>query len=111
MQPVTVYVAREIAHDTCRREVTREHELKHVEVDREVLDEAAQRLREELPARLGTVALHGSSGAALSSTFETSLRTYLSAFMREQHALLAQRQAEVDSASEYARVAGACAAH
>lgn len=111
MQPVVVYVARELTEDRCRQDVTRGHEQKHLEVIRATLDESAQRLRDRMPARLGTAPLQGASGTALSHAFDTALRGYLSTFMREQSRLLAERQADIDSPQEYARVAGACRAH
>ena len=42
MQPVRVYVASELAPDTCRHDVTLSHEMKHVEVLREALGLAAR---------------------------------------------------------------------
>jgi hypothetical protein len=108
MQPVVVYVARELADDRCRHDATREHELKHVEVDRDVLEQAARTLREQLAPAMGTATLQGASGVVVEKQYEATLREYLSAFMREQHRRLAERQAEIDSPEEYARVAGAC---
>lgn len=108
MQPVVVYLARELADDRCQREATREHELRHVGVNREVLGEAARTLREQLGSALGTAVLHGASGAAIAKQYEAALRDYLSAFMREQQRLLAERQAAVDTPDQYARVASAC---
>jgi hypothetical protein len=110
MQPVVVYVARELAGDRCQHDVTREHELKHIAINREVLDDAARKLRDELAPAMGTAILHGASGPGIASQYESRLRDYLENFMREQHRLLAQRQAEIDSPDEYARVANACRA-
>jgi hypothetical protein len=108
MQPVVVYVAREIAGDRCQHDATREHELKHVAVDREVLDDAARRLREELAPALGADVLKGTSGTVIAKQYESALRDYLSGFMQEQHRVLAERQAGIDSPDEYAREANAC---
>lgn len=108
MQPVVVYVASELASDRCQHDVTREHELRHVEVDREVLDQTARRLREEIGPAMAPVILKGPSGAAVAQQYEAALRDYLAGFMREQRLVLAQRQAAIDSVEEYARVASAC---
>lgn len=108
MQPVIVYVASEIANDRCRHDVTREHELKHLAVNREVLGDAARRLREDLPAALGTTVLEGASAGAIAQRFEAALRERMAAFMRDQQQRLAERQATIDGPEEYARVANAC---
>lgn len=110
MQPVVVYVARELADDRCQHDATREHELRHVEVNREVLDETTRTLREELASEMGTAVLQGASSAAVAKQYEAMLRAYLSTFMREQQRRLAARQAEIDTPDEYARVASACRA-
>jgi hypothetical protein len=110
MQPVVVYVARELAADACQHDVTREHELKHVAVNREALEDATRALHRDLATAMGTSVLQGSSGSAIAHQYESALRDYLGAFMREQHRALEARQAEVDSADEYARVSNACRA-
>lgn len=108
MQPVTVFIARELTDHPCSHQVTLEHELKHVAAMQEALAEAAARLDTELAATLGTEVRSATSQAALQRDFDTALRDYLSRFMREESALLARRQTAVDSPEEYARVAAAC---
>jgi hypothetical protein len=103
-----VYVARELAGDTCRRAATRAHELQHVDLYRVVLKEAADRLREELPRAVAAGALRGDSGAELRRAYDKRLGDYLSSFMRKQHQLMDARQATLDTPAEYARVAAAC---
>ncbi len=108
MQPTTVYVARELAHDACQHEATRQHELRHVAAYRELLDEARDRLAADLPATLQRQALSGSSATDVRVRFEAVMRTYMSDFMRTQHQVLADRQALIDTPEEYARVGNAC---
>jgi hypothetical protein len=108
MQPVVVYVARELNDDACRHAATREHELQHVAVYRQMLGETVAKLNAELAPAMGTQVLQDSSGAILQRRYEARLREYLSRFMHARHEELAARQARIDSPEEYARVAAAC---
>ena len=108
MQPAVVYVARELNGDACRHTATRAHEKQHVAVYRAVLGEAADRLRSQLPAAVGTSVLHDDSAAALRVQFDARLRNHLAQFMRTEHAELTARQAQIDTPEEYLRVATAC---
>ena len=108
MQPVVVYVARELRGDTCRHAATRAHEMQHVAVYREELADTTRELRAELAAAVGTQVLDGRSAAELNRRYEARLRDYLSAFMRARHDALNARQAQLDTPEEYARVGAAC---
>ena len=48
MQPVTVFVASELATQPCQHDVTLSHEMKHVEVSRQALELAARDLAREI---------------------------------------------------------------
>jgi hypothetical protein len=108
MQPVVVYVASELRNNACRHAATREHELRHVAVYREMLEESARKLRGDIATALGTGVRTAASPGALQREVETALRSYLTAFMRAQHDVLNARQAEIDTPEEYARVGAAC---
>jgi hypothetical protein len=110
MRPTTVYLARELAGDRCQREATRQHELRHVDAYRALLDEAAARLRAELPAAVAREAWSGGSAGDVRRRFDATLRAVLGDFMRTQHEVLAERQAGIDTPEEYARVGRACRA-
>ena len=108
MQPMTVFIARELAEASCQHEATLSHELKHVEVFREVLDEAAQDLERELPESIGTELRRATSPEELEQRLIVAIRDYLAQFLHERQRLLDERQAQVDSPEEYARVSTAC---
>ena len=110
MQPVVVFLARELAGQACERDATREHEMRHVEVYRAVLGEAEQRLHAELPRAIGTGVRIAPSIPELKQRFDADLRAYLSRFMMEEQADMTARQAAIDTPEEYARVAHACGA-
>jgi hypothetical protein len=109
MQPVSVFVATELAEAACEREMALSHEMKHVAVFREVLEQAATDLETELPDVIGTTPFHAASPGQLRRQIHATVLAYLWGFMRSHQDALDQRQAEVDSPDEYARVCNACA--
>lgn len=108
MQPVTVFVASELATESCQHDVTLSHEMKHVEVFRQALDSAARDLERDLPEAIGAELRRAKNPGELQQRFVVSVRDYLAQFMGERQRLLDEEQAEVDSPEEYARVSNAC---
>jgi hypothetical protein len=108
MQPMTVFIARELADTACERDATLSHEMKHVEVFRAVLDDAARELEREFPEVIGAELRRATSAEELQQRLVGSIRSYLARFMSDWQRALDTRQAEVDSPEEYARVADAC---
>lgn len=109
MQPVRVYVASELAPDTCQHDVTLLHEMKHVAVLREALELAARDLAHDFPAAIGVQLRSARSPSELQQRFVVAVRDYLVQFMRDREKMLDETQATVDSSEEYARVSTACA--
>ena len=109
MQPMIVFIARELADQPCQREITLSHEMKHVEIFREVLDDATQDLERELPKAIGTELRRAKNPEELQQRLIIAVRDYLAEFMHERQRVLDERQAGVDSPEEYARVSTACA--
>ena len=108
MQPVTVFVASELATESCQHGVTLSHEMKHVEVFRQTLDRAARDLERDLPEAIGAELRRAKNPGELQQRLVVSVRDYLAQFMGERQRLLDDEQAEVDSPEEYARVSNAC---
>ena len=108
MQPVTVFVASELATESCQHDVTLSHEMKHVEVFRHTLDRAARDLERDLPEAIGAELRHAKNPGELQQRLVVSVRDYLAQFMGERQRRLDEEQAEVDSPEEYARVSNAC---
>ena len=106
--PVTVYVAREIAGDPCRRPAILEHEMKHVAVYRDYLAEAVADMRHELPRALGSELVYARNAAAAQENLRARLQAFMRAFMQKHYAELSARQAAIDTSEEYARLARAC---
>jgi len=109
MQPVTVYVASELAGQTCQHDVTLSHEMKHVEVLRESLELAARDLARDFPVAIGVKLRPATNPSELQQRVVVSVRDYLAQFMRDRQRMLDESQAAVDSPEEYARVSTACA--
>jgi hypothetical protein len=108
MQPMTVFVASELTDTPCQHDVTLSHEMKHVEVFRAVLEEAARELERELPEAIGAELRRAKTASEMQQRLVVAIRDYLAQFMAERQRLLDARQAEVDSPEEYARVSTAC---
>jgi len=108
MQPLLVFVAHELNAASCPRSATFAHELKHVAVFRQTLDDAARELKTELPNKLGTGLQRASSQAELERQFKSAVTGYLSDFVHRWHTTLTERHMAVDSPQEYARVRDAC---
>jgi hypothetical protein len=109
MQPVVVFIAREVAESPCQRDATLAHEMKHVEVFREVLQEAATELEREFPEAVGAELRRAANAEELQRRLILGVRDYLAQFMSDWQRVLDARQAEVDSPEEYGRVSAACA--
>jgi len=108
MQPVTVFVAREIAGDACRRAAVHEHEMKHVEVYETYLRDATGTLAQSLPELVGDRIYYAADPTQAQGELQQTLAQFLGDFTAKSTEELGARQAAVDSADEYARVANAC---
>ena len=108
MQPVTVYIAREIDRTPCTRDATFAHELKHVAVFRDVLNEAARDLSADLAEAMGTGLRRAASRHELERAFNAQLQAYLAVFMSQWQREMNARQDGVDSPEEHERTATAC---
>jgi hypothetical protein len=108
MQPVTVYLAEELDISRCARTATWEHEMKHVAVFRQVLDEASDIVAADIAGRVGTGVQRASSQQELERRLNDDVNRYLSQFIAQWQRVLSARQDAVDSPQEYARVSNAC---
>ncbi len=106
--PMTVYVAREFAHDPCRRPAILAHEMKHVAVYREYLGEVASRMRDELPRAMGSDVVYAHNAAAAQTAMRQRLQSFMHAFIQRHYAQLRARQAALDTPEEYARLTNGC---
>ncbi|MEP7207238.1 MAG: hypothetical protein ABI920_09895 [Casimicrobiaceae bacterium] len=108
--PMTVYVAREFADDDCRRSAIRDHEMKHVAVYHEYLGELVRRAETELSLLFGDDPIYARDAESARRSTRERLRTFMHAFMQPRYAELKTRQAAIDTAEEYERLARRCVA-
>ncbi len=108
MTPMTVYVSREVTDDPCRAATILEHELKHVAVYRERLAEVGDEVRAALVRTYDNRVFYFSNRAEGQRQMEWALSQQLGTLLDDNARQIKQRQRQVDSPEEYARVAAAC---
>lgn len=103
-EPMRLFVAAEHPEGTCGFRVTMEHELKHIAVYQDYLEDFAAQVQVDLVRELGDRILYFASPAAadahVEAVIEQTLRPYLEGVREEVKA----RQKRVDSSEEYARL-------
>jgi hypothetical protein len=108
MQPLTVFVARELTNDACRQAAVRSHEMQHVAVYRRALADAVADLSASLQQHFGGRRYDGTEPAAVQQQVEAEVGARLDAFLNATGEALRVRQTGIDSPQEYARVEHAC---
>jgi hypothetical protein len=106
--PMTVYIGREIAGDSCRAAAALEHEQKHVAVYREELVHIATDVRATLNAAYGNRVLYFKSRAEAKRATDAAISVEIGPLLDRMAAQIKARQREIDSPEEYARVSAAC---
>ena len=106
--PMTVYIGREIASDSCRDAAALEHEMKHVAVYRDELPRIASDLRALLEKSYGSRILYYRSRTDADRATKGALGAELGPMLEEDGRRIKERQRAVDSPEEYARVSAAC---
>jgi len=108
MEPMTVYVARELRNNRCARDAVLEHEMKHVAAFREHMAKTARVLDATLPRLFGQRLIFAGDEVAAEAQVRGELQAFLTEFTASNARELKERQAAVDTPEEYARVNGAC---
>jgi hypothetical protein len=105
----TIYVAKEFPRRSCPHRTVLQHEERHKMVDRQLLEEYAEKVRYmfgNLSQQLGILA--DTSSGMVEAEFNGRLNTELKKFTDAMSAERARRQAAVDTETEYARVSASC---
>ncbi|HVF65657.1 MAG TPA: hypothetical protein VNE58_16845 [Casimicrobiaceae bacterium] len=105
---LTVYIARDYADDPCKARVIREHEQRHVDIYRAYAKDSLASLPAQLRAAVGHAPYVASTVTEAQALVDRQIGKALDSFMRDSERVLAERQAEVDTPEEYARVSSAC---
>lgn len=110
LSPV-IYIAKEYQQEPCRSAIT-EHELRHVSVDREVMNKYAMEIGRAIQAAVNRAGALGPFNAPEMSTHQDRLIKHVQSAIDSQQLMLEkemrQRQAQVDSVQEYQRVSNIC---
>lgn len=108
MESATVFIAREIAADPCRRGAVRDHEMRHVEAHAAFLREAPDRLLALLDAADVGRVRHGADPEAIQQEAMREVSDIVTRAEATDRAGLAAMQAAIDTPDEYARATRSC---
>jgi hypothetical protein len=108
MAPMTVFIAREVAGDPCRRAAVTAHEMEHVAIHAAFLREAPARLAARLTAADVGRVRHAADPVALQQDAAREVGDIVAEAEAADRAALALRQASLDTPAEYARVSALC---
>ncbi len=108
----TIYIANKHRPGTCKHNAIKEHEMKHIAVDRKIVNKYAALVGRMIKAEIDRAAVYGPVSIAqanqvqnhMKKTMENILRT-ASNKMEAERAILQQ---QVDSREEYDRVSRQC---
>ena len=103
-----VHVAREYRGDACREPLILEHERRHVEVFSTYAAEIAPTLARGLETSIGNRLTYGSTMAGAQASIKEALDAELGVFLAQASDELARRNAAIDTADEYERLAREC---
>jgi len=103
-EPMRLFVASEHPEGTCGFRVTMEHELKHIAVYQEYLEDFAGQVQVDLARELGDGILYFASPAAADAHVEAVISQTLKPYLEGVRDQVKARQTRIDSPEEYARL-------
>lgn len=108
-----IYIAKEVHEDRCMRKATMDHEMKHVRVDREVINEFSRSVGKAIFEALQERGFKaGPMPAAMSRDAADRMRRTVYQIVEHEYKKLelirTERQRAVDSREEYDRVQAQC---
>ena len=106
--PVTVFIAREVAADPCRRAAVLDHEMRHAQIHATFLEDARTRLLAALLARdVGRLRFATDAGS-LQQDAAAEVSAIVAAAEADDRSRLSTLQSAIDTTEEYARVGELC---
>jgi hypothetical protein len=108
-EDIVIHIAHEVTGDRCLYDQVRQHEGRHVQVDRELLAQYGPRIAINMRAQVAALGVvHGASPDAVALEIqrrvEAALATEFNAFTQEMH----RRQRFIDRPEEYQRMSQVC---
>ncbi len=107
-QPMTVEIARELPEGSCGYQAVLNHEMKHVDVFRQTLDQSAASLRHEIDAHALDVPVRYSDVDHARAAMQSLQDSWLLPMGQAYLAQAADLQSAVDTPAEYQRVKNLC---
>ena len=111
IQP-TIFIATEFPRGTCKHDAIKEHELKHIAVDREIVNKYATLIANALKRELDQQTVYGPYRRAQAKEVEAYMKNRLETILRKQARDMEEerkkRQQAVDNLAEYERVNRMC---
>ncbi len=109
----TIHIAKEVYADPCLREETIEHEMKHVNVDRRVVNKYAKILGREIYAALEERGFRAQPVApenaqAMADRMQTVIRQIIEFEYKKMDIERIEEQRKVDTLAEYERLSKLC---
>jgi hypothetical protein len=104
-----IYIAKELPKRSCPYKTVLEHEERHKQVDRELLEEYTEKAKEFFAKGASDIGMmRHPAGAAIDMQVNEYMDDAIEHFSRELDGERKRRQKEVDSPEEYERVEKAC---
>lgn len=103
-EPMTLFVANEQPEGSCAFRITMEHELKHIVVYQDYLEEFGARVREDLGRALGNEIVYVGTQGEADARVRAILEKTLTPYMQSVQDAVRAHQARVDSPAEYSRL-------
>ncbi len=108
-----IFIAKEVAADPCQYKATKEHELKHVAVDRQIVNKYAKsmgkKLYNGLKSRGFSVGpVRADAAQQIINRMQQTVVQLIEFEYRKMELERTERQQAVDSLEEYERVSNAC---
>jgi hypothetical protein len=108
----TIYIAREFPRNSCKHNAIKEHEMKHITVDREIVNKYATVIARSLKTELDRQTVYGPYRVSQSKEVEIYMKDRLESILRKHAKEMEDerrvRQQAVDSLAEYERVNRMC---
>lgn len=103
-EPMRLYIAREHAEGSCAFRATMDHELKHIAVYQDYLEEFAIQVQADLARELGENILYFGSATEADAHIDSVIKQTLTPYLEAVRDEIKARQRRVDSPAEYARL-------
>ena len=108
----SIYIAREYAPGSCRHNAIKEHELKHINVDRMIVNKYAQLIGRAIKTEIDKRALYGPVSITQEESIRQLMRTRMEGILRKINTQMENerrtRQQAIDNIQEYERVNNLC---